>query len=333
MKETLLLLIFFTMIGCRSHQLAIVKQNGKYGCINRKGQFVIQPRWDWVLYDSYRKLILVESDSNFGYVNNRDKIVIPIQYKEAALFQDGLAAVSNGKKYGFINRSGDTIIPFVYDDVDFGFSEGLSDVSIGDCEGYINKKGEIVIPIKYHWCYPFKSGYAQLSTLSGDEYFVDKKGNLFDWDSINPRTAWPPKESYPGSIETCTGQGRVNREGDTVVPPIYRVTGNLTNGHYIVQKDAKWGVYNRRGKLLFAPQFDYLWHFSEGYANFYINKKWGYISKRGKIAIAAQFDNASSFKHGLAYVELNGKAGFINKKGKFVIAPKFEPDSEKVGFK
>ena len=51
----------------------------------------------------------------YGFVNKQGKIVIPLQYRNALLFKDGMACVqSEPGSWGAINKSGDTIIAFKY---------------------------------------------------------------------------------------------------------------------------------------------------------------------------------------------------------------------------
>ncbi len=326
MRQTfyIILTIFFT--ACKTQQLAVIKLNDKFGCIDRKGKIVIQPTWDWILQGDKNKQILVERDSLFGFIDSKGQIIIKPQYQDADLFDDGLAAVGNGKKYGFINLKGDTVIPFLYDETFMGFNNGLSDVTLNDSCGYIDKQGKIVIPLIYETCYPFMSEYAQVETFDGDHLLIDKEGKTYGYDEVKTtKRLWVPRNSYPGSFTTSTGQGRMNEKGDTIVPPIYKVTGNLIGNMYIVQdKSGKWGAYNSKGKLVVQTKFDEMWHFYEGLSNFKLNGKWGFVDKKGNIVIEPQFEYASQFTNGLAYAEINGKSGFINKKGTFVIEPKFE---------
>lgn len=314
------------MTACKSQQLAIIKLNDKFGCIDRQGNIVIQPTWDYILQGDKNKQLLVEKDSLYGFIDSKGQTIIKPQYQDAELFSDGLAAVSNGKKYGFINLKGDTVIPFLYDETFMGFNNGLSNVTLNDSCGYIDKQGKIVVPLKYETCYPFMSDYAQVETFDGDEFLIDKKGKAYDEDDVNEKhRLWVPREVYPGSFTTPTGQGRKNDKGDTIVPPIFKVTGNLSDNMYIVQdKNNKWGAFNDKGLLIVECKFDEIWHFNEGLANFKLNGKWGFVDKKGKIIIEPTFEYASQFTNGLAYAEINGKSGFINKKGTFVIEPKFE---------
>jgi hypothetical protein len=319
-------IVIFT--NCKAQLLAVIKLNGKYGCIDKKGNLVIEPTWDYIFKSKSSKQILVEKDSLYGYIDKNGNILIKPQFKEANLFSEGLAAVSNGEKYGFINTSGEIIIPYFYDETFMGFNNGVSDVRLNDSCGYIDKNGKVVIPLIYETAYPFMSEYAQVETFSGKSLLINKKGKTFNYNQVDKsKRLWRPRNSYPGSFTTSTGQGRINVKGDTIVPPIYKVTGNLINHMFIVQdKKNKWGAVNEKGVLKVKCKFDEIWHFYEGVANFKLNNKWGFVSTNGQIIIKPTFEYASQFSNGLAYVELNGKAGFINKKGQFIIQPIYEPN-------
>jgi hypothetical protein len=301
--------------------MAVIKQNNKYGLINTKGEIVVKPEWDYILGEN-EGIFPVEADGDWGYINKKGEIIIIPQYRDADFFYEGLALVGNEQeKYGFINKKGDTLIDLIYDESFGSFSNGLADVTINDSSGYIDKNGKVIIPLVYSTCYPFMSSYAEVESFDGESLLVDKKGNSYEYEEISEKTQlWRARNPYPGSFTTLTGQGRLNKRGDTIIPPIFKATGNFSDHMYIVQdKNNKWGAYNDKGRLVVIPQFDNMWHYHNGVANFSINGKWGFVNKKGEIVIDPEFDYASPFNNGFAYVELNGKAGFINRKGEIVI--------------
>ncbi|MGI4862908.1 MAG: WG repeat-containing protein [Janthinobacterium lividum] len=320
------IILSILLLSCKTQHLGVVKLNGKFGCINRKGKLIIKNEWDWILQGYGRNDFLIEKDSLYGFIDRKGHCFIKPQFADADLFREGLAPVSDGKKHGFINKKGRIVISLIYDDVFMGFHNGLSDVERNDSCGYIDKKGKVVIPLIYEQAYPFMSAYAQVLPFNGDRLLVNKKGVTFHYDEVDKsKRLWAPRESYPGSFETLTGQGRKNGRGEVVVPPVYKVTGNLIDGMYIVQdKSGKWGAYNKNGKLVIEPMFDEMFHYYEGLANFKLNNKWGYINKKGEIVIKPQFDYAGSFEGNRAYVEVENRVGFIDKSGKFAVKPIFE---------
>ena len=67
--------------------------------------------------------------------------MIAAQFEEARAFSEGLAGVKIKGKWGFINLSGELIIPAHFDTV-MPFKDGLAKVTAGSISGYINNKGE-----------------------------------------------------------------------------------------------------------------------------------------------------------------------------------------------
>jgi len=319
-----LTIIILTAISCRTNNLAIVKLDDKFGCIDRKGNFVIKPTWDWMLQGD--KQILVKKDSLYGFLDKKGKIIISPKYKDGMIFYEGLAAVSNGEKYGFINIKCDTVIPFIYDDVFLGFSNGLSDVTKNDSCGYIDKKGNVIIPFKYETCYPFLSKLSTVYTFDEETKLIDKQGQLSDLMKENYKKLrlWE-LDTRPGSfIQTKTGRGRICEKGDTLIPPIYSSVSYFIEKRSIVKLNELYGLYNNKGELILKPQYQNIDVFSEGLAAFKFNDKWGYLDKQGKVAIPPTYEYVGRFSKGLAYVEANGKVGFIDKEGKMAIEPRFQ---------
>jgi WG containing repeat len=112
--------------------------------------------------------------------NDRDDVLDRIE--ECYDFSEGLAAVKLGNKWGYIDKSGKTVIQQQFDEAE-PFSEGLAAVKVLQSNitkaGYIDKEGKIVIPLNYqdHAAFSFHEGLAP----SYDEVFckyIDKAGKI-----------------------------------------------------------------------------------------------------------------------------------------------------------
>ena len=91
-------------------------------------------------------------------------------------FTDGLSRWLFGKKYGFIDRNGKTVIPPQFD-LTYGFSEGLAAVQIGKKWCYIDKTGRLVIAPQEFWnVKPFHNGLTQVQTKDGSVGYIDRSG-------------------------------------------------------------------------------------------------------------------------------------------------------------
>ena len=223
MKYSFFIFALFLLFGCKSAQRAIIQSDSKYGLINRKGEIVVEPQYDFILKSNRINRFMVKSGEKYGFINNNGQVVIPFIYEDVNPYYERLAAVKKNGKYGFINHKGKVKIPFLYDDVFLGFSKGISDVTINDTSGYINKRGKVVIPLKFETCYPFLSDLAHVVTFELESYLTDKKGTLIKYDKKlhEYKRLWVPLNSYPGSVRTKTGRGRRSRKGGAIMAPVW----------------------------------------------------------------------------------------------------------------
>jgi WG containing repeat len=154
--------------------LAWVVINKKLGYIDRTGKLVVPAKFDNLYHNpdnwgepdyssanhpctsSYVEsldnfgngLAAISQNGKYGYINSTGEVAIPLQYQFARRFQDGLAVVTQNKKSGYINPQGKVVIPIKFDAAS-DFREGLAQVTINNKVGYIDRTGKIVIPIEY----------------------------------------------------------------------------------------------------------------------------------------------------------------------------------------
>lgn len=112
----------------------------------------------------------------WGYKQYNDLVILP-KYQEAGAFQDGLAPVKLGGKYGYIDKEGQNVIPYKFEKASV-FSEGLAMVRLNGKVGYIDRYGKQVIPYKYSDGGDFIDGLAEVF-FDGKYGFVDKTGEWF----------------------------------------------------------------------------------------------------------------------------------------------------------
>ena len=100
-----------------------------------------------------RVVIAVNTDWGVGYFTDENgKFLFNKQFDEVNIFHDGFAVVKANGKYGFVNTSGELVIPCIYDDVctvveeiSLGFNLGLCMVREGEIIKVINKDGKVII--------------------------------------------------------------------------------------------------------------------------------------------------------------------------------------------
>lgn len=291
------------------------------------------------------KLIPIEIDEKWGYINGKGRIVIKPQFDEADRFSEGLARVQIESKSGFINETGKFIIDPIYTFA-FSFSEGLAVVG-KEMESpwfYIDRRGKTIIEpgSKFIWIGPFQNGLAGFSGNVGgntaDTYdarngFIDKSGKIViqpkfrDAENFSDGLAVvaEDKKREDGASAYFNRKAFIDSTGN-IVTQFFDRAESFNEGLAAVEIDNLWGFIDKSGNIVIAPQFEFIVRgFSEGIAFVNCdNDKVAAIDKTGKYITGCIFDEAWEFCEGLAPVELNKKFGFIDRTGKSVIKPQFD---------
>jgi WG containing repeat len=243
---------------------------------------------------------LFKKSGKLGYIDRTGQIVIPAKFDRIdENFSEGLAAVSINKKWGYIDSMGRIVIPLKFSGAT-SFHEGLAAIEIAGKWGYVDPTGKIVIPAQFENPGRFKNGlaYIYMPTLTGEEsksFTIDKNGKVVATPSPTP------------TPETKQGEN---------------------DGLIMFEQDRKVGYQDRTGKIAIPAQFDLLGFdrggFKDGLAPVCLNQKCGYIDKTGKIVVPLQFDLvANKFSDGLAWVNIGKKLGYVDKTGKLVIPARY----------
>jgi hypothetical protein len=203
-------------------------------------------------------------------------------------FVEGLAPVKLKGKWGYLDITGEMVIPPRFDTA-MDFSEGLGGVKMGEKWGFINRAGKMIIKPQFSEVHKFSEGLALVKL---------KKEKL--------------------------GHGGSDQTGKMAIPPQPGIADNGSQKAMTqVSIDHRAGFIDKSGKMVIPPQAGIVGDFHEGLARVYLDKKAGFIDRFGKMVISPQFDNAFDFQEGLAKIYTGQKFGFIDKEGNMVIPPQF----------
>lgn len=125
-------------------------------------------------------LAYVGINGKIGFVDTTGQLVIPPQfdYGPTGCFQNGMACVKLNGLYGWIDKTGKFVIQPEYDDTGFrGEIEGVIFVRKGEMIGLIDTQGNEITPIKWDAITCFKNGTALAIDMDGKTYRVDLHGN------------------------------------------------------------------------------------------------------------------------------------------------------------
>ncbi len=223
--------------------LARVEKNGKWGCIDRRGELIVDPEWDSLSEFDDKGLAKISRSGKHGLINRKGEIIIPPEWDQELVFDDRQLAVAQlGKKYGFIDITGKIGLPIEWDlldDLAATWNPKSDDVAVLDLlrrlsrparfdsksmaivqrnkkYGFINRSGKIVIPLIWDEIYPFDDDDMALVKCNGKFGFINRAGEIvlaLEWDDVG---------GFDGSVKCHvtknTKSGYINRTGDTIVP-------------------------------------------------------------------------------------------------------------------
>lgn len=167
---------------------------------------------------------LVKDQNLFGYLNTNIETVIPINYSDAKVFSDELAAVKISDKWGYISADGSLAInpQFIAANT---FGEGLAAVRLNaNTYGYINKSGVVIIPEQFEEAMPFYEDRA-----------IVRQNNLY---------------------------GVIDKTGNWIVEPTFEQIDNFENGLAKIYQttisenentETWFGYINKMGKIVWVP--------------------------------------------------------------------------------
>ena len=93
------------------------------------------------------ELLPIREGKKWGFKDNSGRTVIPARFDGVGSFAEGLARVKLDRKWGFIDHNGKMVIEPQFDQARF-FCDGLAKVKLGNVWGMIEKSGLFVDEIK-----------------------------------------------------------------------------------------------------------------------------------------------------------------------------------------
>jgi hypothetical protein len=170
-------------------------------------------------------------------------------------YSDGLTLYNKYNKFGFKSKSGQLIIPAIYDSA-FAFSEGVTTVKKNGKWFYIDKKGKVAHkdpmdnrPVYFKMAHPYYHGLADVKYIDDEQEnhmtVIDKSGYAawvdFGADSIgdfDKGYAVLKRDGKYTFLDACQ---------DFLLPDYYDRVDSFSNGYAKVMYDNQWRVLNPFG--------------------------------------------------------------------------------------
>ena len=281
-------------------------------------------------------------------VYNTGEMVVPFKYDEVEDCNEGMMGVRINDKWGYVNSSGEEIIPIKYhydSSLISDFYDGIAVVEVEDENGskfgLVNKQGKEITPIKYDDVAPFSEGLACVG-IDGKCGYVNKQGKevikiKYGYQHAYSRTADYPMISDFNEGLACVQIGNkigyINKKEEIVIPAKFDYGTIFKEGRAFVGIGDKYGYINKKGQFVGEMKYDRHYsnpEFYNGFALVTTNgnfvESWGIINKQGKEIVPTKYNQSSlgGFAEGFVGMEIGEKWGYIDENGKMVIPAKYD---------
>lgn len=168
---------------------------------------------------------------HWGYLNTSGDVVIPPQYDWATPFSDGLAAVQKNGLWGFIDLEGNIRVPLIYEGAR-PYSGNLGGVIKNGKLGFVDKQGSLVVDFVF--CIP------------SDDFFIVSH-SFQNLQRLQP-------------VRVGSLLGLIDEKGKWIAQPEYEQFYGAYGTHEETligaQREGKVGFLNRSGDVVIDFQFD-----------------------------------------------------------------------------
>lgn len=252
----------------------ILKEDNKYGVINKKGEKIIDAKYDDIKIPNPEKSVFIcyEGDTTTVLNDKGEEIytqyqnIQPLKLKNVLsdlMYEKTTLKYSKDDKYGIIDIDGKKITDAIYDDIDtLQFKEGELLVKQDGKEGIINIKGTTLVKSQY-------------DGIEADKYYEENTGYK--------------KDGYITKETTGEGYryGYINTKGKKILEnkynELYRITDiNSEDAYIICAENGKYGL-SKNGKQIIKNDYQSLtYNESNNTITALSGKNYGVISIEGK---------------------------------------------------
>lgn len=230
------------------------KTDDKWGILENNGEILIDPKYDRFVNLNDENLVIGYIKNETYLINLEKKIEKRIDYDNYSKESESTIMVMKNNKIGYINDSGEEIMPLKYDG-GFYFSKNRDFIQLKENEEWklLNTVTFEEKKLPYTDIGEFVEGY--MVAEKNQKYgYID--GNGEEKIAFKYTIAENFKEGI-GIVASPNGYGAIDKNGIEIIPLIYDEV-YVNKGYIYVTKDKKIGIFNKDGKEIVPIEYDNL---------------------------------------------------------------------------
>lgn len=230
------------------------KTDDKWGILENNGEILIDPKYDRFVNLNDENLVIGYIKNETYLINLEKKIEKRIDYDNYSKESENTIMVMKNNKIGYINDSGEEIVPLKYDG-GFYFSKNRDFIQLKENEEW-KLLNTVTLEEK-------KLPYTDIGEFV-EGYMVAEKNQKYGYIDGNGEEKIPFKytiaENFKegiGIVASPNGYGAIDKNGVEIIPLIYDEV-YVNKGYIYVTKDKKIGIFNKGGKEIVPIEYDNL---------------------------------------------------------------------------
>ncbi|RSK26021.1 DUF3298 domain-containing protein [Bacillus sp. HMF5848] len=287
---------FSVVMDFQDNGFAIVSKEGKYGVINESGQFIVRPKYESIMPFS-QGLAVVTTEKGYSVINEKGRIITQKAYKFIGDYENDFALVADTTEeypyaYGYLNKRGRVAIPIQFKGAT-NFYEGVAVVQKEDDKFVlINQQGDILKEYDYPFVGEHTGSYLVFQQEEGGLYgYIEENGNVV----ISPQFQFAQPFQHDLAVVTVPnkGVGLIDSEGKFILKPKYSDIKVLDKKRYAVGRainsekpylGSVYAVADANGQFLSEFIYYDITPYMNGFASANNKQETFFISKSGQIA-------------------------------------------------
>ncbi|WP_058302048.1 WG repeat-containing protein [Gorillibacterium timonense] len=313
-------------------------EQGYTGFIDKNGDVKIPSVTLRIVEDFHEDRAAAKTYSNnkCGYIDFNGEWVIEPKYDFVGPFVEGRAIVglrnrkNNERKYYIIDRSGEIVWDVPTNIIiEHKKCPNLIPISNGDKCAYTTPTGKLVTDYEFYDAYPFSDdvGLVQLSKANRDGNYewgyLNKDGTILNNASLTASRAFSFNEGFARLQSRVGVEDRyyyINKNAERMNDLPFSLAGSFSEGRAYVKGAGKGaGVWyiNTEFQEVLSPDYKFsIYNYSNGLVVVRDNKYdlYGYADRSGKVVIECNYSNnkTMSFKNNLAYVVRENRRNYFS---------------------
>ena len=297
---------------------AQTRKNREYGLVNTDGDFIVKPQFERVSPFNKHGVAIVEANSRSALIDLSGEMVTKPEFARIDSFSCGWAAAQTMEKTVLLHYSGRVRdIAQDYTLIE-PFNDGVARVTREALYGYLDTSGNEIMPCELSKARAFSEGQAFIQRKGFGTQCIDTKGKVLF--SIRGWISHDYKEGK-AILRKDRQSFYINKQGQILFDQGFRRALPFKNGIGRVKIDKRWAVINEFGQMLNSPKFVRIKTFNCNTTVVKRSGSYGLFDEEGNVVLDVMYDEMKLNEDRYYFISVEDKVGHFDLEGQWVWEP------------